>query len=299
LVAALALVAVALVAPPAAATFHEISIREVYVGSATQPDSEYVELQMWAPGQHLVGGHSITAYDATGALAGTTTFSGDVAAGANQSTVLALTPAAASEFGAGADVAMTPGQLSPAGGAVCWESIDCVSWGSFSGPLSSPAGSAAVPAGIPNGMALRRAIAAGCPTELEANDDRDNSAADFAAVFPAPGSTRSRPASEPAAQAAARRVSREAQVGKPAGERRKRLCDASRRARPPIAPPASASPRTSMARPFSASSTASRSGSAARHTSQSGYRLALTLSRSVPATTRASSIRAPRPTASK
>jgi hypothetical protein len=187
-VAALALVAVALAAPPAAATFHEISIREVYPGSVAQPDSEYVELQMWSPGQHLVGGHSITTYDATGALAGTTTFSGDVAAGANQSTILAVTPAAAAEFGAGVDVAMAPGQLSPTGGAVCWESIDCLSWGNFSGPLSSPTGAPAVPAGIPNGMALRRTISPGCATQLEAADDRDNSAADFSAVFPSPRS---------------------------------------------------------------------------------------------------------------
>jgi hypothetical protein len=35
-------------------------------------------------------------------------------------------------------------------------------------------------------MALRRTIAPGCGTLLEATDDRDNSAADFSPVFPAP-----------------------------------------------------------------------------------------------------------------
>jgi hypothetical protein len=35
-------------------------------------------------------------------------------------------------------------------------------------------------------MALRRTIEPGCPTLLEPGDDRDNSAADFAAVFPGP-----------------------------------------------------------------------------------------------------------------
>jgi hypothetical protein len=35
-------------------------------------------------------------------------------------------------------------------------------------------------------MALRRSIAPGCPTLLEAADDTDSSAADFADVFPAP-----------------------------------------------------------------------------------------------------------------
>jgi hypothetical protein len=35
-------------------------------------------------------------------------------------------------------------------------------------------------------MAIRRSISPGCPTLLEPADDRDNSAADFASVFPAP-----------------------------------------------------------------------------------------------------------------
>jgi hypothetical protein len=35
-------------------------------------------------------------------------------------------------------------------------------------------------------MALRRTIAPGCATLLEPTDDRDNSAADFSAVFPTP-----------------------------------------------------------------------------------------------------------------
>jgi len=182
--AALALVALAYWAPPAAATFHEMSIREVYAGSAAHPDSEYVELQMWAAGQNLVGGHSIAIYNAGGGLAGAVTFAGDVPQGANQSTIVAATPAAESEFGIVADTGMTPGLLDAAGGAVCWASVDCVSWGSFSGSLSSPPGS---PAGaIPDGMALRRTIAPGCPTLLEPTDDHDNSAADFSPVFPAP-----------------------------------------------------------------------------------------------------------------
>ena len=57
-----ALALLLLAAQPALATFHEMMIREVYPGSAAHPDSEYVELQMWAPGQNLVGGHQISAY---------------------------------------------------------------------------------------------------------------------------------------------------------------------------------------------------------------------------------------------
>jgi hypothetical protein len=170
----------------AAATFHEMWIREIYPGSAAQKNSEYVELQMWSAGQHLVEGHSISFYGLGGDPLGSETFSSKVASGANQSTVLAATSEAAGEFGVGPDLTIVAGKLDPAGGAVCWAGLDCVAWGGFSGSLPSPAGAPAAPGGIPDGMALRRTIAPGCPSLLEATDDRDNSALDFSAVFPAP-----------------------------------------------------------------------------------------------------------------
>jgi hypothetical protein len=183
----LALFASLLIASPASATFHEMSIREVYPGSAALPEAEYVELQMWAAGQNLVGGHSLEAYSAAGIQTGTTTFGGDVSGAATQSTILLATAVAETTFGVTPDAAMAPNQLDPAGGAVCWaETIDCISWGNFSGTLPSPAGSPATPSGIPDGMALRRTIAPGCSTLLEPTDDRDNSAADFSPVFPGP-----------------------------------------------------------------------------------------------------------------
>jgi hypothetical protein len=180
----LALAAAALTASPAMATFHEISIREVYAGSTAQPNSQYVELQAWSPGQNFVTGHSLTTYDETGKVTDTATFSAMVPNGANQATILLASPAAESQFGIAADKALAGDALSPAGGGVCWETLDCVSWGSFSGSLLGPAGPPAV--AIPDGMALRRTIAPGCATLLEAADDRDNSSTDFSAVFPAP-----------------------------------------------------------------------------------------------------------------
>lgn len=175
-----------LAAQPALATFHEMMIREVYPGSTAHPGSQYVELQMWSPGQNLVGGHQITVYDESGAPVGTAGFAHDASGDANQSTLVVATPEAETEFGFGADAAMAPGLLDPAGGAVCWESLDCASWGSFAGSTPSPAGSPASPGGIPDGMALRRTIEPGCATLLEPGDDRDNSAVDFSAVFPGP-----------------------------------------------------------------------------------------------------------------
>jgi hypothetical protein len=171
---------------PASATFHEMMIREVYPGSIAQPTSQYVELQMWAAGQNLVAGHSLGFYNASGAPVGNAIFPHDVGGDANQSTLLAATPAAESEFGFGADAGLAAGLINPAGGAVCWESLDCVAWGNFSGTAKSPVGQPAAAGGIPDGMALRRTIEPGCATLLESSDDRDNSAVDFFPAFPAP-----------------------------------------------------------------------------------------------------------------
>ena len=164
-----------------------MQIREVYPGSAANPGAEYVELQMWAEDQNHVAGHLLRTYSASGAVTGSDSFTTDVPRGADQSTLVLATPGAEAELGFAADAALAPaGALDPSGGAVCWEAIDCVAWGSFSGTLPSPAGSPASPGGIPDGMALRRTIAPGCATLLEPGDDRDSSAVDFATVFPGP-----------------------------------------------------------------------------------------------------------------
>lgn len=184
---AAAVACVLLLAPAAGATFHLIKVREVYPGSAASPDAEYVELQMYSAGQNLVGGHFVRAYDASGSVVATSTFPANVSNSASQSTMVLATPQAEAEFSFAADAALSPaGQLSPAGGAVCWETIDCVSWGSFSGSLPSPAGAPAASAGIPDGMALRRSIARGCATALDTADDSGLSQADFEAVFTSP-----------------------------------------------------------------------------------------------------------------
>jgi hypothetical protein len=176
-------------AGPAAATFHEISIREVYPAG----DSSYVELQMWASGQERVGGHHLVAYDSTGSVTDDFKFISNATSGANQATIVVADtdyPTAFSAFPA-ADETDADLNLSSAGGAVCWTEgspPDCVAWGSFGNPgsLLSPTGPPAAPSGVPAGTALRRSIDAGCPTLLEATDDNDNSAADFSAVPPAP-----------------------------------------------------------------------------------------------------------------
>jgi len=182
-----ALVAALAWAPGAQATFHLMRIREVYPGSAAHPTSGYVELQMYAAGQDLVEGHALTVYDAAGTLTGTFTFSSDVANAANQQTILIGDSGVQSAFGVAPDLGVSGIGISPAGGAACWAgSIDCLSWGDFSGTTPSASGSPADPLGVPDGMALRRTIAPGCPTLLEEGDDSNDSATDFSEATPSP-----------------------------------------------------------------------------------------------------------------
>jgi hypothetical protein len=183
-------------APAAEATFHKMSIREVYPGGPN--DASYVELQMWDSGQTFVKGHHLIAYDTAGNVVDNFALPADVANGANQSTILVADtsyPVVFDERPA-PDASDASLNLSPAGGAVCWiegSPPDCVAWGAFTGPLPShvPAlkvGNPASPGGVQPGMALRRSIAKGCPTLLDppTTDDSDDSATDFFEVEPSP-----------------------------------------------------------------------------------------------------------------
>jgi hypothetical protein len=185
-----------LAAPSAKATFHEISIREVYPGGAN--NASYVELQMWAAGQNLVIGHHLVAYDSLGVPIDEFAFPADVASGANQATILVADSSYGSAFPGkpAPDAGDANLNLSPAGGAVCWTEgspPDCVAWGNFTGPLPThvPAlkvGNPVSPAGVTASKALRRSIVKGCSTLLDPppTDDGDDSAADFAEVEPEP-----------------------------------------------------------------------------------------------------------------
>ena len=183
----------ALWSPQASATFHLIKVREVYAGSATDPMSQYVELQMYSANQIFLAGHKLSVYDATGTDVGDFTFTSIVMNGADQSYVLLATTQAESEFGVTADLAMTP-VLTPGGGKVCWATdqtppIDCVSWGSYSGPADDAGSPFAPSTGIPPGSAMQRKISGGMdPKALDPGDDTDNSSADFQIAQPDPHS---------------------------------------------------------------------------------------------------------------
>jgi hypothetical protein len=179
--------------PSAQATFHLIKVREVHPG---QSDDSYVELQMFAAGQSLLSGHSLTLYGSTGNLIHTSTFSSSIAHSANQQTVLIGDTAVQSTFGVAPDLLDAGLSIPAAGGAVCWNAggipADCVAWGNFSGQAAlqtatgTSVGSPASPGGIAAGKAIRRKISPGCATLLEEADDTNDSAGDFEEVTPSP-----------------------------------------------------------------------------------------------------------------
>lgn len=151
---------------------------------------------MFAGAQTLLGGHSLTVYDAAGALVHTSTFASGIANGSNQATVLIGDSAVQATFGVTPDLVDSNLSVPAAGGAACWNAgglpADCVAWGDFSGGVAlqtatgTTAGSPASPTGIAAGKAIRRTIAPGCPTLLEDSDDSNVSATDFSEVTPAP-----------------------------------------------------------------------------------------------------------------
>jgi hypothetical protein len=186
-----ALVMMSMGAASASATFHFMKIREISPG--TGADDSYVEIQMYTPLQNfLSGGATLVRCDATCSSPASFTSFSNVANGNSQDTVLfgdSGIGTASKDF----DVNLNLESVGAAG-ALCYLSEpgynDCVSWGTFSGNaalMSNYGTSAGTPAeALTSGMALRRSIAAGCPTLLEAGDDTNDSASDFSQVAPAP-----------------------------------------------------------------------------------------------------------------
>jgi hypothetical protein len=168
-------------APPAGASFHLLKIRELFAGG----NASYVELQLPSANENLVNGHEYNVYDADGNVVDTFAASASAPSGQTQRTILYGDTGVEAMFGVEPD--FTDDELSDmsgAGGAVCWldgQPPECVSWGTFSGTLPAPGAGTPAPA-MPAGMALRRSIAANCPTALEVADDTNDSAADLELV---------------------------------------------------------------------------------------------------------------------
>lgn len=179
------LVGLCVAAPVANASFHLIKVREVAPRPAGT-NSAFIELQMYAPGQTQLAGRDIRIYNGSGVQVTSFPLPANAGNGETQRSFLIgddATPGGADLVNQQLSDALGP--LGP-GGAACFETVDCVAWGTFSpsGPLPSPPGSPAAP--IPEGSSLTRSIAGGCATLLEESDDTDDSAADFAIATPTP-----------------------------------------------------------------------------------------------------------------
>jgi hypothetical protein len=199
----LAALVVMVAASPAQASFHLIKVREVFPGTTANPESDYVELQMYSAAQNLVNLGDLEVLNSAGTITSHFSPSSSVSHSANQSTVLIANTNFSSQFpsvtpdftGAGLD-------LDPAGGAVCWPQNeppfdDCASWGNFTGQSALPSPGDVSPAvAIPNGMALRRTISPGCSTLLENADDTNNSSVDFSPQTPNPRNNATTPSEQ-------------------------------------------------------------------------------------------------------
>lgn len=161
--------------------FSLIKIVEIFPGAAKKPMAQYVMLQMSAPGQTQVSDHSVTIFDAFGSIAGKFTFAANMANGADQATILLATAQAEQLFNVKADLSIKP-VIVAAGGKVCFENVDCVSWGRFSSSDRLPSKSGIAfnkGKGLIIGHAIRREFSGGAATTLEDADDTNDSQADF------------------------------------------------------------------------------------------------------------------------
>jgi hypothetical protein len=183
-------------ATPALATFHLIYISEVYPGSVAHPQSSFVELQMYEAGQHLVGNHSVTLHNSSGGTIGTFAFPEDLPGpSANQQTILVGDDGVEAAFGVKPDLISSALNVPAAGGAACWQGLDCVSWGNFSGSTSPSSGVPVDAPGVPDGTAIARRISRGtCGNLLDEKDDTNDSDSDFVDAAPSPQSYATVPA---------------------------------------------------------------------------------------------------------
>ncbi len=202
--------ALALVAPrDAHAALHLISITKVFPGAPQAPSAQWIELQMYAAGQTVVGGASVVVYNAANVELGRFTFAGNLPNGANQAKILIATAEAAAALGVTPNLTMTA-VVPRAGGKICFEAagfgaIDCVAWGNHPGSATgggqANVGPPVAPlVGLPLGVGLvRRLDVAGGATSLEGADDRNNSAADFRLALEPPGNNAGQTGTLPAA----------------------------------------------------------------------------------------------------
>jgi len=149
-ISARALAALFLLAGPGAATqalasFHFMVVEEVFPGTYTDPDAQYIMLRMTTSGQNFIAFHSVTVQNTSGGIVGSFTFPGNVDNGGffgcnwpGCPAVIIGTPQAEALLDLPMDLTMMP-ILPLGGGRVCFDgNVDCVAWGNFSAPNTAP-----------------------------------------------------------------------------------------------------------------------------------------------------------------
>jgi hypothetical protein len=163
-------------AASASASFHLMKIRALFEGNSATTGT--IELQMTADGQNLVGGHKLCVFANVGFLCSAISIPSNVANGGNQRTVLLSDNAALSpDVPTGGLINTLLSGTNP--GALCYENIDCVSWGAFTNNANLPSPAGTPLSGLSSFQVVSRTIARGCPTALDDPDDTNDSAADF------------------------------------------------------------------------------------------------------------------------
>ena len=173
-----ALIALLVSAGSASASFHLIKIRSIF--RSPSASGAFIELQMYADGQNLVGGHTIRVCPPNGIICSVFVLPSNVANAQNQRRILVgdSTAPGLPDFtlpGLGTSLTNSPPEVPPAGTR------------SIASPGARSRGRRICPA--PPGPQSRAASAAqwsasatslaGCPTALDEADDTNNSAADF------------------------------------------------------------------------------------------------------------------------
>jgi hypothetical protein len=191
LAGALAISLFVICASAASASFQDIRIREVHRSPAGTGD--YVVLQMTADGSNAIAGKHVVSYDNAGNVYSNMAIPTNVPNGQSQRTILIANSPTVSPspdvvnlgwgiFGPDGSVCLTDTMISVG--------VDCVAYGTTAPPAGppSPVGTPFdfMGAGLPLGQSITRTIAPGCATLLEAGDDRNNSAIDFARSAPNP-----------------------------------------------------------------------------------------------------------------
>jgi cysteine-rich repeat protein len=186
----LLLAATLLAAAPS--SFHFVSIVEVFPGSDTAPDAQYVVLQAYSPGQNFVGGTQLRVFDWANQQVGSVTFPANLPNGADQMKMLIATSQAQGFFMVPPDLLM-PAVLPRLGGKICYLEpvsqllVDCVAWGGYSAGPATVGTPFNAPVGLERGQAmLRRLDVCGGAAILDACDDTGDTANDFRFGLPAP-----------------------------------------------------------------------------------------------------------------